>query len=377
MDKDAELNESLLEKDQNLVKTSFAINNHDNHLTNMTFLSSNWHYYTTNPPSIIYIPKVYWGTALMCSFIWGTSNFIYGLLHDKGFAVVCLSWTGFITSGLIYKLYMLFTLSPHLNRHTIHDSFFGEVRKRGNNIHVTIRSINFFLLIWIAILMAENTQAAGINQGVIACIFCLSSVIQGYAFYWLFGEKFSKHFILSMIMILTGIMIIVVEDNHLLYNSMELSPVKKSESDKINCKYTAIVLAFLAAFMNTVRVIQAKHLQKKRGYDPVQFLNDSALVCGVFMLAISGYFYMIQHPAYTLKNFFISFIASTLMHLCTMMGIIATVRGQPGPASAIIYSNSVFSLFHIIVFIGLIPTIYQFLGMGLTIFGVFVMMIIK
>jgi len=41
-----------------------------------------------------------------------------------------------------------------------------------------------------------------------------------------------------------------------------------------------------------------------------------------------------------------------------MMGMIAIIRGKPGPASAIIYSNSVFSLIHIIVFIGLIPTIY-------------------
>ena len=150
MDRDVELNESLIEKNdhQQIYLTKSLDYFPDTFHNNLTNLSSNQHHFST-VPSFVALKRVYWGTALICSFIWGTANFLYGLLHDKGFEVACLSWSGFIFSGLIYKIYMLITLAPHLNRHTIHDSFFGEVRKRGNNIHVTIRSINFVILIWI------------------------------------------------------------------------------------------------------------------------------------------------------------------------------------------------------------------------------------
>ena len=45
--------------------------------------------------------------------------------------------------------------------------------------------------------------------------------------------------------------------------------------------YYAIGVAVISAILNASRIIQAKYLNKKSAYTPVQFTLDSGITCGL------------------------------------------------------------------------------------------------
>lgn len=53
-------------------------------------------------------PKVvHYKLAIITALMWGTANVTFSYLDGKGFAVSCLSWTGFIMISLMWKVFEL------------------------------------------------------------------------------------------------------------------------------------------------------------------------------------------------------------------------------------------------------------------------------
>eukprot|EP00347_Sterkiella_histriomuscorum_P003665 403363417 len=336
---------------------------------------------SSDPPK-----QILWGKALIGAGLWGASNFFYGLLDDQDFGVTCLSCTGFITTSLIWKAYEL-SRTPNVNKSVIFESFFGEMKKKGNIFHVIFRSVNFFTLIWLTIIISDFSSRADINFGVVFSILCLSVVIQAIVFALFFGEKLSKSLIIGIMIVLSGVVMISVSKS----TSTHIQPIADSDTQQINdvnsskyddnqklqYKLLAIGLAIFAAFINSLRVIQAKFLNKQSGYCPIQFSVDSSLTSGVFLLICSIFFFFNNHASYTMHNLTISFIGSVLLQICSLVSLQATVHGIGAPASALLNTHSIFCTILIIIFKGQIPNMYQFMGMGLTIGGVFCILFLK
>lgn len=95
-------------------------------------------------------------------------------------------------------------------------------------------------------------------------------------------------------------------------------------------------------------------------------------------MILSSYFWLIDnHPSYTLYNFIVSLVASTLMQLGSMGTLYIVTGGKAAICSAIINSNCLFTTLLFFVISAVTPSIMQFTGMMVTIFGITIFSISK
>ncbi|CDW84481.1 UNKNOWN [Stylonychia lemnae] len=319
--------------------------------------------------------KIFWIETMFGSLVWGVSSFIYGLLDKQDFAVTCLSWTGFIFISLSYKIFEIYS-TPKSSRQDIFESFIGQMRNKENRWHVAFRSINFFLMIWLVIQIGDYSQRANMNYGIILSLNCLSSVFLAIIAWIFFGERFGMITILGMLIVFSGTVLILVSRSD--PKSEENQRVNiYSEEDRTYYRYLAIIMGVLYACIGTIRVIQAKFLNKKNGYSPIQFSIDAAFVCGMILFCISAYYFAVGHPTYTLYNFGVSFLASSLTQVWSTVLLRAIVKGVAAPTSAISNTNPIYTTILTAIFLGLTPNILQFAGMLLSTIGVVIMILLK
>jgi len=79
-----------------------------------------------------------------------------------------------------------------------------------NFIHLLIRSVNFFLTIYLMIVATDYSERAGMNFGVINSILTVSVVIQCFVFWVFFREKLNSKIIASILIIMLGVTLILV-----------------------------------------------------------------------------------------------------------------------------------------------------------------------
>ena len=110
------------------------------------------------------------------AFFWGTSNFLYSILDTQGeFAVTCLSWTGFVGTAIAYKAYRVFIDDRGISWEVMKDVVFKDIANPKNMGHQAFRTANWFIYIWLTIIIGEYAKKAAINPGIIYA--CLSSTI--------------------------------------------------------------------------------------------------------------------------------------------------------------------------------------------------------
>jgi hypothetical protein len=96
---------------------------------------------------------------------------------------------------------------------------------------------------------------------------------------------------------------------------------------------------------------------KMYAYNPMDFSIDGGLFCGIFLTFLSAYYWVVGSPSYTWYNFWVSFAASILLMICSVLGLNATTMGLAGPASAILSANSIVQTIMNALVLGLIPTL--------------------
>ena len=127
---------------------------------------------------------------------------------------------------------------------------------------------------------------------------CLFSFI-----FW--KEKLSPKVIVGTITLIAGVIVVALAKGRVLTNDEEVS-----EDERSVYKFMSIGCALFGGFLGATRVQQAKLVSIKYKYNPMEFSNDGALLCGVIIMIISGCYYFSGHPGYTWYNLSISFIAS-------------------------------------------------------------------
>ena len=91
----------------------------------------------------------------------------------------------------------------------------------------------------------------------------------------------------------------------------------------------AITLALAAAFLTSLRTVQAKYVYIKHGYGPFDFSIDSGILTGLTLLIFWLYFYSnIEHRQYyTTSNTIYSFFGSLLTVFWGLAGLYSMVHG--------------------------------------------------
>eukprot|EP00347_Sterkiella_histriomuscorum_P011194 403373388 len=320
--------------------------------------------------------QILWGSAICASVLWGGSNFTFGFLDNQDFAVSCLSWTGFLTVSFIYKVY---ELSRHrvVTKEIFVNSLVGDLKNKENLVHMFFRSINFFLLIWLTVLITQYAKLAGMNLGIVFSILTLSIVLQTIIFALFFDEKLTLKITSGMLIIIVGIVLISIDKKP--QGNLDNNQEKEANAsrDQLVYQFYAIILAIVTSCLNASRGIQAKYLFRKTGYTPVQFSIDASITCGLIQLIACSYFYLTGHPSYTMKNFWIMYINSAMLQLCSLFSLHAVVKGLAAPAGAIIDAHSLFTLILVVIFFGVIPSMLQFIGLFLILGGAIFIILFK
>ncbi len=70
-------------------------------------------------------------------------------------------------------------------------------------------------------------------------------------------------------------------------------------------------MAICSGCLGTVRIQQAKYVNKVLKYDPMEFSIDAGIISGVIQLIFAIIYFIKGDPTYTWYNFGIAFIAST------------------------------------------------------------------
>ena len=130
-----------------------------------------------------------WEHALVAAAFWGTSNFFYAKVTTKDFPTVCQSWTGFIITSILYRSYEIYSDSQPRTSLRIKEILFQYVNNRVNMMHHAFRAVNWFVYIWLTIIVGNMAKAAQMNPG-IAYGLLSTSIIMAAAYNWVvFKEK--------------------------------------------------------------------------------------------------------------------------------------------------------------------------------------------
>ncbi|CDW83665.1 UNKNOWN [Stylonychia lemnae] len=312
--------------------------------------------------------KLFWKSSLAAALLWGSGNFALSLIKNKDFAVSCLVWTGFVITSLIFQLCQFAIAKKNKVQISLFGKFFEQLYHRQKLCHTILRSINYFLVIWLTILIAEICETSHVNFGLIICVFSSSIVFQVIIFRLKFQEKLSKLKIAGILIIITGVIFITLSSQgNQTYE--DFSENFKSSGDK-KIIILAIGIALIIAALNCIRVVQAKYIDQYLDYPPIQFSLDGALICGGFQAIISIYYVIEGHPNYSGFNYLICFIAGALLQGQSLLSLHAAVKGLAAPCSAIVNTHSIVSTILIALFTGIIPSIYQIIGFVITLLGV-------
>lgn len=103
----------------------------------------------------------------------------------------------------------------------------------------------------------------------------------------------------------------------------------------------SVSAALFAGFLNCMRTFQAKFIQRKTGYTPLDFSVDADLLSGHCLLFLASFFYLTNDPTYTLYNLTIATVSSSLLMFTSLIALNAMVKGLAGPTSAIINTNAI------------------------------------
>jgi len=151
-----------------------------------------------------------------------------------------------------------------------------------------------------------------------------------------------------------------------------------TEYDQTIYRLLSISAALFAGFLNCMRTFQAKYISRKSGYTPLDFSVDAGLLSGLCLLVLASYFFFVaDDPTYTLYNFTIATLSSSLLMFTSLIALNAMVKGLAGPTSAIINTNAIVQIIMNAVILGMVPTIWQVAGSCIAISRVAIMMLWK
>ena len=145
------------------------------------------------------------------------------------------------------------------------DSFIKDLRNKENVVHMLLRALNFFMLIFLSIKIADYSSRAGINFGIIMSLMTLSVMFQAIVFWLFFGESLNWKTVLGIAVVLSGVALISIGKD----GSMTAHDSPYSEQDRTYYRFLAVGLAIFTAGINASRVIQAKYLNRKNGYSAI------------------------------------------------------------------------------------------------------------
>ena len=89
--------------------------------------------------------KVLWEQAIVAAGFWGISNFFYSMISNHDFSTICLSWTGFLFTSLVYRSYQL--------RYKSLKQLFEFLKTPLYQVHHILRSLNWLIFIWLTIVI--------------------------------------------------------------------------------------------------------------------------------------------------------------------------------------------------------------------------------
>lgn len=240
--------------------------------------------------------------------------------------------------------------------------------------HLIFRAVNFFMLSVLMIYASYFAMKAEINFGVVSS--CLSigaplNCVFGYIFW---RERLSKIILLGTAIILCGVVWVAMAKGKVL--TSEDAKIM-SEEDRMYYKICSISCAIFSAFLGSMRIQQAKYVNIKLKYSPMDFSIDAGVVLGFVILVISLVYYIQGHPSYTWYNFGVSFVASTFQMVTGLVGLNCVVKGLGGPTSAILQTQAVVGIVLNTVFLGLVPSLQQICGSLIALGGVFFLLVFK
>lgn len=224
----------------------------------------------------------------------------------------------------------------------------------GNIAQLLIRSLNFFMLSFLVIIASDFAQRAGVNFGIVASCMCMSTPLNCLLSYLCWGEKLTLVTLIGTSMVIIGVIWVSLTRGNDETNSYSES---YSEEERNLYRIMSISCALFTGVLNALRTFQAKYVQKKSAYGPIDFSIDGGLCTGLVLMVCAFWFWLKEDESYTLYNVGISFTASVILMLTSLMGLYAMVNGLAGPTSAIMSTNSIVQTILNILILGFIPTI--------------------
>jgi len=179
-------------------------------------------------------------------------------------------------------------------------------------IHTVVRGVLFFLSMLMTLKVSEFARLAGINSGIIGCIFSLAAAINTLTARFYFGEHLSVKKYIGIGLILVGICWIA------LLKAQKNPAHPLDEAHSTYYKTIAIICAISVACINSSRVFEIKLLSFKYKKEIVESLVDMALYAGLIMALITLFYYGEGDATlFNVDNLVFGFVGSLLFFICT------------------------------------------------------------
>jgi uncharacterized membrane protein len=141
----------------------------------------------------------------------GVNNFLVSLLDSHDYSTLSLQFPGFLLVSLAYRFIEINKL-PDKTAVSILNVFFKHFYSQEthtfnitNFIHLFLRAINFFGLIWLCIISSHYAVKAQINFGIISTCMSIQTPLNCVIGVMAWGEKLKIKMILGTTVIIAGV----------------------------------------------------------------------------------------------------------------------------------------------------------------------------
>ncbi|CDW75156.1 UNKNOWN [Stylonychia lemnae] len=208
-------------------------------------------------------------------------------------------------------------------------------------------------------LIAFYAIKVDMSVGAMYSIVTLASFFIAFTFYILYKEKLLVRHIVGMVLMIFGVISIAVSKSR--NQDMTISPQL----------IIPIMLCLLQCTFLTVCAVILRQVTK-RGYDSIQFSQDSFLVAGIFYLILFIYSQTVFPGSITTQKIIILTLAGAFLILGSTFQNVALKSGRGGVVMAIIQCQSLFQFVFEIFLQFRVPNIFEITSLSLSTVGVII-----
>jgi multidrug transporter EmrE-like cation transporter len=169
--------------------------------------------------------------------------------------VTCLSWTGFIGTAIVYKAIFLAKDKRSKSTEVMKEHFLSQLGSKHNLIHQVLRTANWFLYIWLTILIGQYARLACMNPGIIYACLSATIIFNSIWGFLVFGEKITIKMSIGILVVIASVFWISVARNSNLDYEITIDGEVVTEDQVLKNRILGVIVTIIASIVSSMRPI--------------------------------------------------------------------------------------------------------------------------